>query len=245
MGSRSRSARGDADYDASGAAGTLEPVSAPLNVDKEPAEGPQTLWAKLLGRLGAPITASASAGPREVLPPSARRAAMRSIDATEAKWSKAGLVLSAVFAVFLPVYAQTLHSTKDQSSDVKSEAVILCVLVLVLCALGLLGVLRRRRSFLSFSFFLIGFAFTLTFPPLGFALILLGGWLMLRAYRLQKYGTPNAKLAATQAASRPPRRERKAAAVKTASAGRKTPTASKRYTPKTATRKRPTVTSND
>jgi hypothetical protein len=80
----------------------------------------------------------------------------------------------------------------------------------------------------------------LIFAPLGFALNLLGGWLLLRAYRIQKFGTANAKLAAREASARPPRRERKKAPVSTASkpAAHKPPTANKRYTPKAAPRKK-------
>jgi hypothetical protein len=90
-----------------------------------------------------------------------------------------------------------------------------------------------------FALFIDGFAFTLIEPPLGLVLILLGGWLMLRAYRIQKYGTPNAKLAAREAAARPPRRERKQAArAPVKPTGHKPPTANKRYTPKAAPRKK-------
>jgi hypothetical protein len=85
----------------------------------------------------------------------------------------------------------------------------------------------------------IGFSFTLIFAPLGFAIIILGGWLMLRAYRIQKFGTPTAKLAAREAAARPPRRERKKiAATPVKPSGYKPPTANKRYTPKAAPRKK-------
>jgi hypothetical protein len=91
----------------------------------------------------------------------------------------------------------------------------------------------------AFTFFILGFSFTLIFAPLGFALILLGGWLLLRAYRIQKFGTANAKMAAREAATRPPRRERKQAArTPVKPTGHKPPTASKRYTPKAAPRKK-------
>jgi hypothetical protein len=90
-----------------------------------------------------------------------------------------------------------------------------------------------------FSFFVTGFSFTLIFAPLGFALILLGAWLLLRAYRIQKFGTANAKLAAKEAGNRPPRKERKKASGTTsAPAAYKPPTANKRYTPKAPPRKK-------
>jgi len=166
---------------------------------------------------------------------------MSSIDAAEIKWSKAGLVLAAGFGIFLPIYAKTsLHTAKDKAVASTSEALLLGGVVLLFCVLGLVGLLRRKRSLLAFSFFVIGFSFTLTFPPLGFALIFLGGWLMLRAYRIQKYGTPNAKTAARAAAARPPRRERKKATAAAAAkpVAYKAPSANKRYTPKAPARKK-------
>jgi hypothetical protein len=62
---------------------------------------------------------------------------------------------------------------------------------------------------------------------------------LLRAYRIQKYGTAHAKTAAREAAARPPRRERKQTAkAPTKPAAYKPPTANKRYTPKAPVRKR-------
>jgi len=188
-----------------------------------------------------PKSATATDMSDQVLSPSERRAAMSTIDATEVKWSKAGLLLSAVFAVFLPIYAKTLHTAKGKSTSAanETEALLLGGVALLLCILGLVGLLRRKRSFLAFSFFLAGFDFTLTFAPLGLALIFLGGWLMLRAYRIQKYGSANSKVAARQAAARPPRRERKkTAATPVKPSGYKPPAANKRYTPKAPPRKK-------
>ena len=53
--------------------------------------------------------------------------------------------------------------------------------LLLICAIGFLAIRERKRTLVAFAFFLIGFAFTLFFGSLGFAFILLGGWLMLRA----------------------------------------------------------------
>ena len=66
---------------------------------------------------------------------------------------------------------------------------------------------------------------------------------MLRAWRLNKYGTTNSKTIAREAAARPRGRQRKEAARSTSKAtagpaGRKPPTASKRYTPKAPPRKK-------
>jgi hypothetical protein len=122
---------------------------------------------------------------------------------------------------------------------VSGTYLLLGAIVLGFCLLGYEGLRRRRRTLVVFALFVDGFAFTLIFAPLGFALILLGGWLMLRAYRIQKFGTPNAKTAARQAAARPPRRQRKQAASSPAKpSGYKPPSANKRYTPKAVPRKK-------
>ena len=103
---------------------------------------------------------------------------------------------------------------------------------------------KRKRTLVAFALFLVGFAFTLFIGLVGFAFILLGGWLMLRAWRISKYGTTNSKTIAREAAARPRGRDRKQATTSsgtTSSSGateRKPPTASKRYTPKAPARKK-------
>ena len=90
----------------------------------------------------------------------------------------------------------------------------------------------------------MGFAFTIFIGLAGFAFILLGGWLMLRAWRLSKYGTTDTKVIRRVAATQPRGRQRKEAAARSTSktaggpAARKAPTASKRYTPKAPARKK-------
>ena len=121
----------------------------------------------------------------------------------------------------------------------RARYLLVGAIVVGFCLLGFEGIRRQRRTLVVFAFFISGFAFTLVFAPLGFALIFLGGWLMLRAYRIQKFGTANAKLAAREAAARPPRRERKQAARTPGQAHRpQAPTANKRYTPKAPPRKK-------
>ena len=112
---------------------------------------------------------------------------------------------------------------------------------LVFAILGLVGLRLRRRTFVAFSFFIIGLSFTYTYGLLAFPFLMVGGWLMLRAYRVQKYGTPNAKTIARQGAVRTTRAERKAANSSTqakAPTPHKPATANKRYTPKAPTRKK-------
>jgi type VI protein secretion system component VasK len=120
---------------------------------------------------------------------------------------------------------------------------LLGLAILVLCAIGFAALWKRRRTLVAFDLFLLGFAFTLFVGLLGFVFILVGGWLMLRAWRLNKYGTTNTKAIAREAAARPRGRQRKeetrTASKAAASPGaRKPPTASKRYTPKAPPRKK-------
>jgi hypothetical protein len=124
-----------------------------------------------------------------------------------------------------------------------------------------------RRSLVAFSLLFGGLAVVSTTGSiLGLAYILAGGWLMVRAYRVQKYGTTSGKEVAAIAAEQ--RAERKASGGKTSSGTRSSsrssrgtrsststsksnkkapapsgdrskPQANKRYTPKTPPRKRP------
>jgi|HubBroStandDraft_1064217.scaffolds.fasta_scaffold100819_1 hypothetical protein len=181
--------------------------------------------------------------PDEVLPVGQRRPVMRSIDAMEIKWSKAALALTVALAIFLPIYAKTeLHSAKDKAVSTTSDAVLLAGLSLVFAILGLIGLRLRRRTIVAFSFFIIGLSFTYTYGLLALPFLVVGGWLMLRAYRIQKYGTPNARTIAKQGAVRTTRAERKAANSGAAPAKKpvvhKPATANKRYTPKAPPRKK-------
>jgi hypothetical protein len=188
--------------------------------------------------------------PDRILTPDERRAAMSGLSAVELKWAKGGLILATLLGVGLPLYLSSSHPTRTETivSHGKKHTVLVSIsgtwlivgaIVLVFCGLGFLALRRRKRTLVVFSFFVIGFSFVLIFPPLGFALILFGGWLLLRAYRIQKFGTPNAKMAAVEARARPPRRERKRTGATTATTkAYKPPTANKRYTPKAAPRKK-------
>jgi hypothetical protein len=198
----------------------------------------------------APAGNGTGAAPGPIVNPADRRAAMTRLDATETKWSKAGLAIAALIGAIIVVYLAADHPTKKVTDKVHgvththfvplSDTYLLVgAIVLAFCVLGYIGIRRQRRTLVVFALFICGFAFTLVFAPLGLALIFLGGWLMLRAYRIQKFGTANAKLAAREAAARKPRRERKEAArAPVTPTGHKPPTANKRYTPKAAPRKK-------
>ena len=151
-----------------------------------------------------------------------------------------------VAGIAIPLYFTVANKvTKDgkNSIAVAPDAKLLGLVILVLCAIGFAALWKRRRTLVAFDLFLLGFAFTLFVGLLGFVFILVGGWLMLRAWRLNKYGTTNTKAIAREAAARPRGRQRKeearTASKAAASPGaRKPPTASKRYTPKAPPRKK-------
>ena len=108
--------------------------------------------------------------PGRILEGAERKAAMRTIDATEVKWSKAGLILSALLGVAIPVVVASQHKTtkvggSNASTTVTPDALLLGGVVLLFCLLGAVALRRRRRSLVAFDLFLIGFAFTLFIAP--------------------------------------------------------------------------------
>ena len=140
-------------------------------------------------------------------------------------------------------------------------------LVLLLFPLAMYISLRLgKRAPLGFTALLTGFAFGTTFGVLGFPFLLGGGWLLLRAYRVQKFGSPTAKAAiegytpktrrqkqaeaaAASSAAKPgakpgaPRtasRRGKKDVAKTTPTGRPVPEQNKRYTPKAPPKKKVT-----
>ncbi len=175
---------------------------------------------------------------------------MSSLNAMEYKWARAGLILDTALAIFLTLYLSSAHRYRTATVTRNGHKVKELVpiggswlaiggIILLFCALGFFALRKRKRTLVAFSFFVTGFAFTLLFAPLGFALIFLGGWLMLRAYRLQKYGTANMKMVAKEAAGRPSRKQRQAEAKKPVKpTGYQAPRANKRYTPKAPTKKK-------
>ncbi len=213
---------------------------------------PQTWSARLLGAFSGPKPAvgvgssKQEADPATILPPEERKAAMSSLDPVETKWSLGAFVLATVAGIAIPAFiiAENKVTKKGKNTiAVAPDAALLGGAILLLCVIGFLALWKRKRTLVAFDLFLVGFAFTLFIGLIGFAFILLGGWLMLRAWRLNKYGTTNAKAITKEAAARPRGRERKDAAkagAKTTSspAARKPPTASKRYTPKSPPRKK-------
>lgn len=125
---------------------------------------------------------------------------------------------------------------------------VLPLIVSLVLAIAIYVTVRiRRRAPLAFTIVMTGLAFgsLLVLVPYGVA----GGWIMLRAWRTQKYGAPTAKVAVTGWAAPPPRgttrrarstgprgADRKGSA--TTATTRKPPAANKRYTPKTPPKKK-------
>ena len=210
---------------------------------------PQTLTGRIMGAFTGPPPSKSSAdeGDRpEILPPEERKAAMTSLDPMEAKWSLAALVVATLTGIGFPAYYIVANPTTKVDGKyvaVSPDAALIGAVLVVLCAIGFFALWKRKRTLLAFDLFLTGFALTQFIQLFGFAYIFLGGFLLLRAWRINKYGTTDSKLIRREAAAQPRGRQRKeatGAASKTASTpgARKPPTASKRYTPKAPTRKK-------
>ncbi|HEY1653467.1 MAG TPA: tetraspanin family protein [Acidimicrobiales bacterium] len=183
----------------------------------------------------------------DLIPSQQRREVMRSLDPQETKFSFGAFLLATIAGIAIPVYIIATNRITKEGKDsiaVAPDAKLLGGVILILCILGFISLWRRKRTFVAFDLFLIGFAFTLFIGLVGFVFILLGGWLMLRAWRINKYGTTNSKVIARQTASRPRgKAAREATPRSTGKASsqpgnRTPPTASKRYTPKAPARKK-------
>jgi hypothetical protein len=211
---------------------------------------PQTWGSRLLGAFTGPAAAkgdTAALDPEDILPPEKRRAAMSMLDPLEQRLARWALILAAGAALATAIYidsANKVTKAGKNSIAVAPDVWLLAGVILVLSVAGGFALWKNKRTFVTFCLFLIGFAFTLPFGLIGFVFILLGGWFMLRAWRINKYGTTNSKLIAREAANRPRGRDRTTQAAKTGSKAppptgpRKPPTASKRYTPKSPPRKK-------
>lgn len=147
----------------------------------------------------------------------------------------------------------------------RSEWVERMVILLVLALAILVTVRIGRRAALAFTILITGVASETVITALPF--LVAGGWLILRAWRTQRYGSPTARGAmagagagraggttgGTSASPRPPRGGStsarsgggnrpgggRGAKGKTQPGVRQPPAASKRYTPKSPKRKRP------
>jgi hypothetical protein len=211
---------------------------------------PQTLTGRIMGAFTGPAPSGRSEDDGDtpkILPAGERKAAMSSLDPMEAKWSLAALVLATLTGIGFPAYyivANPLTKVDGKYVAVSPDAALIGGVLIVLCVIGFAALWKRKRTLLAFDLFLIGFALTQFIELFGFAYIFLGGFLLLRAWRLNKYGTTDSKVIRREAAARPRGRQRKEATQSTTSkaasspGARKPPTASKRYTPKAPARKK-------
>ena len=150
--------------------------------------------------------------PQQVIPPEDRKAAMSGLDRTEHKFALGGLSLATLAGIAVPLWVVSQNRVDKHGHNsiaVAPDAWLLMAAILVFCVIGFVALRKQKRTLVTFALFLIGFGFTLFIGVIGFAFILLGGWLMLRAWRLNKYGSTSAKVVAREAAaSRSERRER-------------------------------------
>jgi hypothetical protein len=182
-----------------------------------------------------------------ILPPEERKAAMDSLDAMEVKITRAGLIFATIVAPLIAFYNAVNHAHRTviihghkALLPLQASWLVLGGVIVIFCLLGFVALHRRKRTLVVFNFFILGLAAIPLLAPVGFALVVLAGWLMMRAYRINKYGSPITKVVAREAAKRPPRRERRQQAAATAARpnAAKAPSANKRYTPKAAPRKK-------
>jgi hypothetical protein len=210
-------------------------------------------WMAGLSTLGAGRARTPEPSYDEPMNDAARRKYMKGLSPLERKWSTVGVVVGLFVIVVIAAAAaasksEIVHGHK-KASEFTLSTVLLLIVMAVLAFLALWAIRSNKRSLATFSIILYGFSFTLTVAPVGLILIFIGGWLILRAWRVQKTGYPTSRGAARASAetrlARKVDRERPTRAKKTATdpAQRSTPSASKRYTPKTPPRKKPPVSS--
>jgi hypothetical protein len=189
--------------------------------------------------------------PQELIPQEERKAAVTTLDDTEAKFALGALLLATIAGIAIPLYiiaANKVTKAGKNTIAVKPDAELLGGAILLFCLIGFFALYKRRRSLVAFDLFLIGFGFTLFVGLAGFIFIFLGGWFLLRAWRINRYGTTNTKMIAREASARPRGKDRSAGSARGAKAttrakaadpaARRPPTASKRYTPKAPPRKK-------
>jgi hypothetical protein len=197
-----------------------------------------------------------------------KRQAIFNLDPKERRYGYIGALLAAVLALWqdVPYIANPRTPVKVppgshhscSSGFIYHRGVNLCeavysrghwefeLAILLAFALAILITVRiGRRSPVGFTLLMAGLAFEAEVGLLGIPFIFGGGWLLVRAWRVQRYGSPTGTKANPTGERRPPptRAERSSSGGKKAKEPeRKAPVASKRYTPKTPRKKRPAAT---
>jgi hypothetical protein len=144
---------------------------------------------------------------------------------------------------------------------ISNQVVAITIVTMVFAVAIFVAVRIRRRTPAVFASLITGVAFMSFSIEVGAPFLIYGGWLLLRARRIQKYGTTDAKtvagLAGEERAARKAgqpspaaQRQAKEATSSTAPATTAKPSAgapdpSGRYTPKAPTRKKPVAASKE
>ncbi len=223
----------------------------PENFDDKPPKAPSAWTLKFKDAFwpAPPLVYKDETGASAIIPLEQRKSKMSSMDGRETRFSFIGFLLAAIFGLVLPIYYIVKHvetKTGKHQVSVGPDALLLGGAVLLFAVVGFIVLWKRRRTMVAFLLFLVGLGVGYSILFIGFVFIVLGGWLMLNAWRIHRYGTADAKLIRQEAANRPRGREARAAAPRSKAAGtsssgsgtRKAPTASKRYTPKAPPRKK-------
>lgn len=230
-------------------------------------EAPQqtpSRWRSLPSRLAVSLTSAPTGRSRPVVADmdDEKRRAIFNLDPKERKWGLIGAALAAVIALWqdvpylsnpkTPVKLPVGKNHSCTSGFVYSRAANACeafydrahwgfeLAVLLAFALAIFITVRvGRRSAVGFTALMAGLAFEAEVGILGIPFIFGGGWLLMRAWRVQRYGSPTGTKGnpTGERQAPPPRPERPTRKKKEPE--RKGPVASKRYTPKTAKKKRP------
>lgn len=228
------------------------------------------LPARLSIALARPSGPRPAADPQEAAKPvsdEGKRQAIFNLDPKERRWGLIGAALAVVLALWqdLPYIANPRNPVKVPpgshhscaSGFTYNKAANVCEAiysrghwefelgVLLAFALAIFVTVRiGRRSPVGFTLLMAGLAFEAEVGILGIPFIFGGGWLLVRAWRVQRYGSPTGTKANPTGERRPPpaRADRSSQAKKGKGPERKPPAASKRYTPKTARKKRPAAT---
>jgi hypothetical protein len=225
-------------------------------------------------RLAALLKPPPRRGPVRIAPmgDAAKRAAVLNLDGTERKVGLIGAALAAVlaFSAAMPgvlnpkttKVTQSIAALKNKTCiagftyDTSTKQctgkgtlsfdhwIVELVLLLAFALAIFIATRFGRRGPVGFTLLMAGLAFEAYLGILGVVFIAGGGWLLIRAWRTQRYGSPTATKANPTGERRPApaRAERPARAKKGKEPERTGPEASKRYTPKKAKKKRPAAT---
>jgi hypothetical protein len=241
--------------------------------------GPRTAWQRLSRTFLRPAP-KAPPAPENVdfsrMTDDEKRARIVGVDPTERKVGIAASLVAFVLAVasYLPymvskrsvittvkpkdktcppaagiTHLRYVASTKSCDGVYSASHYVLPLMVVLVLALAIYVTVRiGRRAPLAFTMVMTGLALSSLLYLVPYAVA--GGWVMLRAWRTQKYGAPTSKTVMPGWTAPPPRgstrrakatapRDRKGKGKGTeTSTTRKPPTANKRYTPKSPPKKK-------